>query len=417
LANIYQYIDYFIFFENNINTYFKNSCDFRRGCKFTGSAVMVNVMVKRYFPYVLLYVLGVASAWGVFQVTQSSGDPGRTASAAEQPRSSGIRSAKSRRPVSAAPRIAKKERRVRKPRVAATKSARKPAASASKLRAAVSKGDQRSVKRLLATKKHDVNMVDKRGRSLLMTAVRMGHSDVARQLIKAGADVDTKSKAGDTPLMAAARGGDPVIVHMLLEGGADIEARDRKGKTAQAIAKKGGHEVVYEFIADEVDRRGKNRGMVAKAQGLLSKLGYKLGTADGVAGPKTVRAVRRFQKSHRLRVDGKITPALLSALNRKIARRATGKSLASKSAGTARSTARLVSKTQPADENAADAENGSLLSGAKGWFGRTSSSVTSFLKANQEATAGQAGLCDAAQDRWVQDANGGWIECTNVPQY
>ena len=63
----------------------------------------------------------------------------------------------------------------------ATKPARKPAASASKLRAAVSKGDQRSVKRLLATKKHNVNMVDKRGRSLLMTAVRMGHSDVARQ--------------------------------------------------------------------------------------------------------------------------------------------------------------------------------------------------------------------------------------------
>ena len=123
---------------------------------------MVNVMVKRYFPYVLLYVLGVASAWGVFQVTQNSGDPVRTASAMEQPRSSGIRSAKSRRPVSAAPRIVKKERRVRKRHVAATQPARKPTASASKLRAAVAKGDQRSVKRLLATKKHNVNMVASR---------------------------------------------------------------------------------------------------------------------------------------------------------------------------------------------------------------------------------------------------------------
>ncbi len=193
--------------------------------------------------------------------------------------------------------------------------------------------------------------------------------------------------------------------------------RSRRGKTAQAIAKKGGHEVVYEFIADEVDRRGKQRGMVAKAQSLLNKLGYKLGTADGVAGPKTVRAVRRFQKSHRIRVDGKITPALLSALQRKNARRATGRSLASKSTRRARSTAKLEPETQSTDANDGNAKDGSAQSGAKGWFSRTSSNVSNFLKSTQEATAGRAQLCEAAQDRWVQDANGNWIECTNVPQY
>ncbi len=380
-------------------------------------------MIKRYLPYALLYVLGVVSAWGVFLFTQTSGNPVQTASATTQPTTSGIRSAKSRRPVAAAPRILKKESAVRnepavkKQRVAMNKPARKSDASNSKLRAAVAKGDQRTVKRLLGTKKLDVNAVDRQGLGLLMTAVQKGHSDVARHLIKAGADVDVRSHAGDTALMVAARSGDPVIVHMLLEGGADIDARSRRGKTAQAIAKKGGHDVVYEFIADEVDRRGNQRGMVAKAQGLLNKLGYKLGSADGVAGPKTVRAVRRFQKSHRIRVDGKITPALLSALQRKDARRATGRSLASRSTGGARSTAKLVPKTQSTDENDGKAEDGSAQSGTKGWFSRTSSSVSSFLKATQKATAEQAQLCEAAQDRWVQDTNGNWIECTNVSQY
>ena len=380
-------------------------------------------MIKRYLPYALLYVLGVASAWGVFQFTQTSRNSVQTASATTQPSNSGIRSAKSRRPVSIAPRIVKKkraakiERTVKKQRVATKRPTKKSGASSSKLRAAVAKGDQRTVKRLLGTKKLNVNAVDSRGRALLMTAVQKGHSDVARQLIKAGADVDVKSSAGDTPLMVAARGGDPVIVHMLLEGGADIDARSRRGKTAQAIAKKGGHDVVYEFIADEVDRRGKQRGMVAKAQGLLNNLGYKLGSADGVAGPRTVRAVRRFQKSHRIRVDGKITPALLSALQRKKARRATGRSLASRSTSGARSTAKLEPKPQLTNEKSGKAEDGSAQSGAKGWFSRTSSSLSSFLKSTQEATAGHARLCEVYQDRWIQDANGNWIECTNVPQY
>ena len=285
----------------------------------------------------------------------------------------------------------------------------------------MAKGDQRAVKRLLATKRHDVDAVDKRGRSLLMTAVEKGHSDVARHLIRAGANVDAKSRTGDTPLMTAARRGDPVIVHMLLEGGADIGVRDRKGKTARAIAKTGGHDVVYEFISDEVERRGKKHGLVAKAQTLLNKLGYRLGNADGVAGPKTVRAVRRFQKSHRLRVDGKITPALISALRRKMARRGTGKSIASATSatsGSARSTARLVPRqTTPAGRDGGRTQDGSVQSGAKGWLNRTTSSVSEFLRASQAASDRQARLCDTARDRWVQNSAGSWVECTNVPNY
>ena len=383
-------------------------------------------MFKRYLPYALLYVLGVVSAWGVFQFTHSSADPTQTASVSKQPARSGIRSAKSRTPVTAVPRIAKKARadsgdvpaRTRinpdKTQIIAEKQpARKSKASSAMLREAVAKGDQHTVKRLLKTRK----VLGKRGHALLMTAVENGHSDVARQLIKAGADIDVRSPAGDTPLMVAARSGDPVIVHMLLEGGADIGARSRRGKTAQAIAKSSGHDVVYEFITDEVGRRGKQTGMVAEAQGLLNKLGYKLGSADGVAGPRTVRAVRRFQKSHKIRVDGKITPALISALQRKKARRATNKSLASRSTSGARSTAKLEPKTRVTDAKGGKSEDDSAQSGDKGWFSRASSSVSGFLKATQEATSERAQLCEAAQDRWVQNSSGGWIECTNVPQY
>ena len=213
--------------------------------------------------------------------------------------------------------------------------------------------------------------------------------------------------------MVAARGGDPVIVHMLLEGGANIDVRDRKGKTAQAIAKKGGHDVVYEFIADEVDRRGKDRRLVAKAQTMLNKLGYRLGSADGVAGPKTVRAVRRFQKSHRIRVDGKITPALITALQRKMARRGTGRTLVKRKTSGTRSTAKLVAPRTAAEGT----KDERAQSGEKSWLDRTRSSVTSFLKSNGKIQSSHAELCESSQDRWVQDAAGAWVECRNIPQF
>jgi hypothetical protein len=348
---------------------------------------------------------------------------------ANQPAKSNIRSAKSRRPITAAPRLAKSKRVVEaappvqappaaEERVAETKRPTKTSSDhGAKLLAAVTEGDQRAVKQLLDSKKLNVNAVDKSGRALLTTAVENGHSDVARELIKAGANVDVRSPSGDTPLIVAARSGDPVIVHMLLEGGADIDARSRSGKTAQAIAKSGGHDVVYEFIADEADRRGKTHGMVAKAQTLLNKLGYKLGRADGVPGPKTVRAVRRFQKSQKIRVDGKITPALITALQRKSERRSSNKTMASRTTRGAESSAKSEPKASAGDQTAAKTDSESGSSESKGWFSRTTSSVSSFLKSAQKATSERTQLCDTARDRWIQDPDGNWIECTNVPNY
>ena len=50
----------------------------------------------------------------------------------------------------------------------------------------------------------------------------------------------------------------------------------------------------------------------------LIALGYDTGTADGVAGPKTKKAVRAFQGDHRLIVDGVVGPATRAALIRAI---------------------------------------------------------------------------------------------------
>ena len=56
-----------------------------------------------------------------------------------------------------------------------------------------------------------------------------------------------------------------------------------------------------------------------QAQLWLNDLGYDLGRADGIPGPRTEAATKRFQRDHgNLRVDGIIGPATLAALQRAI---------------------------------------------------------------------------------------------------
>ena len=53
---------------------------------------------------------------------------------------------------------------------------------------------------------------------------------------------------------------------------------------------------------------------VGDLQRLLTRAGYEPGHADGLFGPRTEQAVRRFQGAHRLRVDGIAYPRILVAL-------------------------------------------------------------------------------------------------------
>ena len=54
--------------------------------------------------------------------------------------------------------------------------------------------------------------------------------------------------------------------------------------------------------------------LTRNAQGYLNKLGYSCGVADGVVGPKTREAIRKYQADHGLQVDGNVTVSLVASL-------------------------------------------------------------------------------------------------------
>jgi hypothetical protein len=56
------------------------------------------------------------------------------------------------------------------------------------------------------------------------------------------------------------------------------------------------------------------RRTIAQAQRDLARLGYPIGTSDGVIGWKTRAAIRAFQAANGLAVDGELTPELAKAL-------------------------------------------------------------------------------------------------------
>lgn len=59
-----------------------------------------------------------------------------------------------------------------------------------------------------------------------------------------------------------------------------------------------------------------DRAMVARVQTLLAELGFDPGPADGVAGSKTRQAIHAYQEALGLEADGRISPELLSHLER-----------------------------------------------------------------------------------------------------
>lgn len=55
-------------------------------------------------------------------------------------------------------------------------------------------------------------------------------------------------------------------------------------------------------------KKGSKGAAVTKAQQLLDLLGYPPGPIDGEFGPKTVKAVKAFQKDYGIKVDGIVGP-------------------------------------------------------------------------------------------------------------
>jgi membrane-bound lytic murein transglycosylase B len=58
------------------------------------------------------------------------------------------------------------------------------------------------------------------------------------------------------------------------------------------------------------------KGKIKEVQRLLADLGYPIGQADGIVGPKTRAAVKAFQRKEGLAGDGEVSEQLLAQLRR-----------------------------------------------------------------------------------------------------
>lgn len=97
----------------------------------------------------------------------------------------------------------------------------------------------------------------------------------------------------------------PTFVHM--------DSRDGKYH-ANNLGKLLNFETVKLDYKFDTLRKGANSYQVGVLQFKLNQLGFKCGKVDGVFGSNTEKAVRRFQKSKGLAVDGIAGPLTLKAL-------------------------------------------------------------------------------------------------------
>ncbi|MBF0588176.1 MAG: caspase family protein [Magnetococcales bacterium] len=70
----------------------------------------------------------------------------------------------------------------------------------------------------------------------------------------------------------------------------------------------------YSRTVKKPTARPKSDPLTAKIQQHLAKLGYHVGKADGLMGKRTAQAIRIYQKSQSMRVDGRVSKALLARL-------------------------------------------------------------------------------------------------------
>ena len=67
------------------------------------------------------------------------------------------------------------------------------------------------------------------GNTGLALAASLGHTAVARCLLRAGADKEAVNHDGATPLIAAAMSGHAAVALLLINAGANKEAKDNVG--------------------------------------------------------------------------------------------------------------------------------------------------------------------------------------------
>ena len=137
----------------------------------------------------------------------------------------------------------------------------------------------------------DVNIPDNYGETPLMRVVRRDKNvclDTATLLIEKGADINARNNAGETVLMKSAESGTPTTFHLLVERGADLHAKDLKGNTV--LMKAWRSPDITRFLIDNgVNADIKNRNGET-AFGIALKKGY-FTTAKSLPTLKTFHGV------------------------------------------------------------------------------------------------------------------------------
>lgn len=221
----------------------------------------------------------------------------------------------------------------------------------------------------------DLNAADYKGRTPLELAAGGGQSRIVGVLITAGANLNAATKSGRTPLMAAAIRGDIGSVKLLLRHGAQISSKNQEGATAHDLAIQYKQDEVARLIEEEIDRRQQERIQVTRVQFVLAKLGFKPGGIDGSLGPKTQEAIIKFQRNNKLEPDGRVSDALLAALEERqraieAKRRSTTRS---KSSASRRALRNASARDNEAEEK--KSEGGGFFSRAGRWLRNNSRSV------------------------------------------
>ena len=115
------------------------------------------------------------------------------------------------------------------------------------LNQAVVDGDIDEVKSKIAAGA-DLSTKNIMGWTLLQTAIRNKHVEIAQLLLDKGVDVNTKDSRGRTPLHFAVESGQKAIVETLIAKGADVNVMDSRADNALSLAKKNNQAEITELL-------------------------------------------------------------------------------------------------------------------------------------------------------------------------
>ena len=134
--------------------------------------------------------------------------------------------------------------------------------------------------------------------------------------------------------------------HLTVDGivGPQTEAALNSAKTTTSTTKTGSS--TSTTISSTPTLADGSTGTAVKTlQTVLNQLGFSVGIVDGVFGPKTLSAVKAFQKSRKLTVDGIVGPQTWSALKQALLSSSASVSTSSRSSSPSSTTASSSSKS------------------------------------------------------------------------